>query len=370
MEEKNTIGGFEVFDNPQDLAASMEAAPETTTTEEAPAVEPQAVEEPVAPEPTIEAQPEPVVSEEQPQENITEQVAPTQEETVEMSDSDVEEAVFSYLSERLGRDITSLDALSTPQQNALDERVEAIARFVEETGRTPQDWFAYQQLSTAEMDDMTAIRVDMAGQYPDLSRSELDLLIGSKYKLDTDIHTDEEIKLSQLQMKIDAQKAKQSIEGLRQSYMAPEVSSQPQAESVIDANWISDMRAEVGQMEGLEFDLGNGNNFTFGIDDNYRSQLIEKNSQLENYFDPYIRQDGSWDYEMLSSHRTVVDNIDKIVSSAYRQGMSDGQRGIVNNAANISSGSPQAAPTDAADPLTEQLRGLMSKSSNKLTFKI
>ena len=122
-------------------------------------------------------------------------------------------------------------------------------------------------------------------------------------------------------------------------------------------------------MEGLEFDLGNGKNFSFGIDDKYKSELIEKNSQLENYFDPYVRQDGSWDYDKLSSHRTVVDNIDKIVSSAYRQGMSDGQKGIVSNAANISSGTPQETPT-TENPLQGQLKNILRGNSSKLTFKI
>ena len=352
-------------------------APQETTTAEAPQQESQPVQEEVQsestaevqPEPNIEAQPESTpVTEEQPQINTTEEVNSSQENTVEYSDSDIEGAVFSYLSEKLGRDINSLDSLSSPQQNALDERVEAIAKFVEETGRTPQDWFAYQQLNTSEMDDMTAIRVNMAGEYPDLTREELNLLIGSKYKLDVDVHTEQEIKLSQLQMKIDAQEAKQKIEGLRESYKAPETVEQT-TEAFIDDKWISEMSNEVRDMEGLEFDLGNGKNFSFGIDDKYKAELIEKNSQLENYFDPYVRQDGSWDYDKLSSHRTVVDNIDKIVSSAYRQGMSDGQKGIVSNAANISSGTPQETPT-TENPLQGQLKNILRGNSSKLTFKI
>ena len=45
------------------------------------------------------------------------------------------------------------------QESVLDERVEAIARFVQETGRDPQDWFRYQQLNASEMDDMTAVKM-------------------------------------------------------------------------------------------------------------------------------------------------------------------------------------------------------------------
>lgn len=369
MENKETIGGFEVFSSPEDLAASVNA-PQETTTEEAPQQESQSVQENVESEPAVETQPElAVLSEEQtPQENIQQETVAPQENTIEYSDSDVEGAVFNYLSEKLGRDITSLDALSEPQQSALDERIEAIAKFVEDTGRSPQEWFAYQQLNTSEMDDETAIRVNMAGEYPDLSRDELHLLIKSKYKLDPDVHTDDEIKLSRLQVKMDAQKAKKNIEDLRRSYEAPE-QSQLIPESIVNDKWVSDMSNEVNAMTGLEFDLGGDKTFTFGLDDNYKSSLIEKNSNLDNYFDSYIHEDGSWDYDTLSSHRAVVDNIDKIVNSAYRQGMSDGQRNIVSNAANVSAKTPSPTPQNQ-NPLVDQVKNILRGNSSKLTFKI
>ena len=49
------------------------------------------------------------------------------------------------------------------------------------------------------------------------------MLVGSKYKLDEDLYTDDEIKLSKLQLKIEANKSRQSIEQLRNSYTMPEV---------------------------------------------------------------------------------------------------------------------------------------------------
>jgi len=368
-ENKESIGGFEVFDSPEALSASMTAEPQQTetTTEEAPQQESQPVQEDVQAEPQVETTSEPV--EQTPQEEVQQETATPQQDTIEYSDSEIEGAVFSYLSEKLGRDITSLDALSGPQQNALDERIEAIAKFVEETGRNPEDWFAYQQLNPSEMDDVTAIRVNMASEYPNLSSEELNLLVGSKYKLDTDLYSEDEVKLSRLQMKIDAQKAKESIEGLRSTYKAPE-RQEASTGSVINDKWISDMTKEVQAMTGLEFDLGNDKTFSFGFDDNYKSQLIEKNTQLDNYFDPYVRQDGSWDYDTLSSHRAVVDNIDKIVSSAYRQGMSDGQKGLVDKAANVSTSSPQSAPQNENNPLVDQLGDLIRGNSSKMTFKI
>ncbi len=67
------------------------------------------------------------------------------------------------------------------------------------------------------MDDATAIRVNLATEYPNLTSEEINTLVGSKYKLDPDLHSDEEVQLSKLQMKIDAQNARQGIEKITRS---------------------------------------------------------------------------------------------------------------------------------------------------------
>ena len=73
---------------------------------------------------------------------------------------------------------------------------------------------------------------------------------------------------------------------------------------------------------------------------------------------------------MLSSHRAVIDNIDKIVSAAYRQGMGDGQRGIVDKAANVQAQTPQVGQQNQnADPVISQLKQIMG-DGGRMTFKI
>ena len=365
MEETN-ITNFEIASSPEELQASMDRESQQ---------EPQNPVQEAAQEQAQESAPEPV----QESQYVDQDAAPTepqqevqaeqQEEQQEYADEDIEDAVLNYLSERLGREINDFDALSQPQQNALDERVEAISRFVEETGRNPEDWFAYQRLNPSEMDDSTAIRVDLATEYPDLTSDEINMLVNSKYKLDPDLYSEDEVRMSQLQMKIDAKKAKDNIETMRNEYMAPEQESFS-GDDVIDEDWIRNMVTEVDAMTGLEFDLGGEKSFTFGLDDDYKAQLVDKNSRLDEYFDPYVREDGSWDYDMLNSHRAVIDNIDKIVSSAYRQGMSDGQRGIVDKAANVQSQTPQVGQqTQDADPVIAQLKQIMG-DGGRMTFKI
>ena len=104
----------------------------------------------------------------------------------------------------------------------MDERVAAIAQFVEETGRNPQDWFTYQSLNTSEMDDVTAVRVQLATDNPSLTAGELSMLMSNKYKMNPDVHTEDEVAYYKLQLKMDANQAKSSIEKMRESYKAPE----------------------------------------------------------------------------------------------------------------------------------------------------
>ena len=364
MENNNpeNVSAFEVFNNTEDLAASMQSQPEQ------PQEEAQAPVQESVQEQTFEAQ-------EQPQtEAVSDyQEQPTQEVASEDSynEEDLQSAVFEYLSEMTGEEIRSLDDLYEDDEDyVVDERVEAIARFVEETGRAPEDWFRFQSLNPESMDDMTAIRIQMSNEYPNLSYDELNLLVNSKYKIDEDLYSEEEVNLAKLQLKMDGDKARQSIEDIRQGYAAPEYENEA-ITSLIDDEWIANMSHEVDTLEGLEFDLGEDNVFEFGLDEAYKNQLKGKQARLDEFFDSYVREDGSWDYDLLSSHMAVIDNIDRIVKSAYTRGLGDGQRTLVNTASNVSTQTaPQGNQNQQTNPLTEQLKNIMTGSAGRMTFKI
>ena len=273
-----------------------------------------------------------------------------------------ESAVSRYVSEKLGLEIESLDQLSAflqqtqqQQQSTIDERVKVIADFVEQTGRNPEDWFRYQALNPSEMDDMTAIRVSMSNEYPNLSGEEIDMLVGSKYKLDEDYHSEDEVKLSKLQLKIDADKARTGIDQIRSQFTAPAKQKDEAVQSPIDDRWIQNMQEQTNNLDAVTFELADGKEFEFSINDSYRNQLIDKNRNIESFFDQYISQDGKWDYDKFNIHQTLVDNIDAIAKSLYQQGMSDGQRRVVNEAANVKSEAPAVGTAQPTDNISQQL---------------
>ena len=384
--ENDNFEKVEIFDTPEQLAASMQADAQQST-EEAPQQESQPVsEQPVSEQPVqeqpeqvenVQPEPQPEVQEERQYQATTDDFVDNQESTEnnniqQYSDQEIENAVFNYVSERLGREVRSFDDFSQPE-GTLDERVQKIAEFVQNTGRDPQDWFRYQSLNPSEMDDITAIRVQYSQNYPDLNFNEINTLISSKYKLNADEHSDEEVKVSALQLKIDAADARNKITEIRDTYAAP-VQATPSAEpedNYFDQSWMQDMQRETLDFEGLEFDLGNGKSFNFGVGDNYRNSLVNRHQKIEDYFDRYVDNDGNWDHDTFNSHQTLIDNIDNIVASAYRQGLGDGQRGLVDRAANVSASAPaQASNQNDTNSLAEQVKNIMGANSNKMTFKI
>ena len=384
--QTESTGKLEIFNSPEDLAASMAAEQQT---EQAPQVEAQPDQPAETPYVDPEAAPsqEPSTLEQiaQPEEGQREEYIRNREYNQndssggygeDYSDEEIEAAVYTYLSERLGREINSFEELS--QNNSVDERVQAIADFVQETGRNPEDWFTYQSMNTSEMDDLTAVRVQMSQDYPNLSFEEINMLVGSKYKLDPNVYDEKDVQLSMLQLKIDAEDARGGIEKIREQFKAPaprEERGQYNDEDAmyIDDAWMQSMATETDAMEALEFDLGGDRTFTYSLSEDHRRRLIQRNSQLDNFFDNYVYEDGSWDYDKLNSHFAVIDNIDTIVASAYRQGVGDGQKAVVSNAANISTDTtPNISQNqNQSDPLTGQLREIMkTQGSNRLTFNI
>lgn len=340
-EQENTTAGFEVFDTPE---AMMEAsAPEQQEEQsldqaQAPMEEPQGQEQPLQESAYVDSE------------------APSQPE---ITDQQLDDMTLQYLSQKIGREVTSFDEFSQAQeQQVLDERVDAISRFVQETGRSPQDWFAYQSLDPNNMDDATAVRVKLATDHPDLSSQEVNLLMKSKYSVDDTLASEEEINMAKLNLKIAAQQARQDISVIREEYMAPDA-SQGQT-SFVDDDWINSMSQEVDALQALEFDVADGKTFQFSLDESYLSELKDKQANLDSFFDRFVDDDGNWNHDELSSMFAVRDNIDRIVSSAYRQGMSDGQRNVVSEAANISTASPntQGMPQQE-NPLGAQVKQIL-----------
>lgn len=365
MEQAIQDAGFSISDTPptQDAQPTQEAQP----VQQAP-VEPQQT---TAPEPSAPVEQQPVQQQEVQQEaapvqqdvqNVQDYVQPNVQQEQSSLDNETQsglEDFFQALSEAAeGPTEQSIEPDTITAQD-VDPRIQVIADFVAKTGRSPEDWFRYQSLDPSEMDDRTAMRVHMASEYPSLGNDEIDLLINSKYRTDDSIYNDEEVRLANLQLKIDAEKARQSIGELRNDYTTPIVQSSSQAEeepNPFDDTWMQSNSRSLGELGEIAFDLPNGRSFNFGVSQDYRNDLAQSNSDMTSFFDRYVDNEGQWDHDLWNMHRTVTDNLPNILQSIYQQGLSDGQRTIVERAANIDPQRPQSNNQPSQqDSITQQV---------------
>ena len=301
------------------------------------------------------------------------------EDDYDVSDQELNEMAISMVSEMLGYEDLTIEQLSElvnnePEKTQLqiDERLQPILDFVEKTGRSPEDWFRYQQMNPAEMDDLSAVQLSVKTEYPDLTPQEVNRLMNRKYKLDPDRFDEDEVADSALQLKIDATKARKDISSLRDGFTLPVESATTQGEidSPFDEGWYSSMQNETANLQGIDFELPNGKAFSYGIKDEYRQQLVDKNSRLEEFFDQYVEDSGSWNIDKLNMHQTVVDNIDEIVKNVYQQGLSDGQRKVVTNASNVQAQSPSSTPQQGGqDAQMERLLRELGGGTNVMNIK-
>ena len=301
------------------------------------------------------------------------------EDDNDVSDQELNEMAISMVSEMLGYEDLTIEQLSElvnnePEETQLqiDERLQPILDFVEKTGRSPEDWFRYQQMNPTEIDDLSAVQLSVQTEYPDLTPQEVNRLMNRKYKLDPERFDEDEIADLVLQLKIDATKARKDISSLRDGFALPVESATTQGEidSPFDESWYSSMQNETANLQGIDFELPNGKAFSYGIKDEYRQQLVDKNSRLEEFFDQYVEDSGSWNIDKLNMHQTVVDNIDEIVKNVYQQGLSDGQRKVVTNASNVQAQSPSSTPQQGGqDAQMERLLKELGGGTNVMNIK-
>lgn len=356
--------GIDIFDNPPS------PEPQFSTSDASP--EPIAGNSSLTSDPEPQPQPDPQPDPSTVDSNVVYTQSGYQEPgNDDISDEETLSFIDSYLQEKFGAGLEDFMQGQT-QETDIDERLLPILEFVRDTGRSPEDWFRYQMLNPSEMDDLNLIKLQMSAEYPELSQEDVSILLENKYKIGDEFLDEKEQKMAQLQLKIDANKARQEIENLRNGYLASTETGTNQAyepESFVDEQWLQEMSSEIDALEGIDFELSGEKTFTFGLNETYKNSLKSKNAQLDSFFDQYVDGNGQWNHELFSMHRTVVDNIDEIVRAVYSQGISDGQRKVVQNVANVQTGAPNIGPGGQPDTLLAQLESIMGQNDSMMRIK-
>ena len=271
--------------------------------------------------------------------NVDESQGDQQVEGEEISDDEV---VLQYLSEKLGRDVTSFDDLNSPvseteSNDFASEQLRVINEYVKNTGRTVQDYLNTQTVDLSNVSDDAVMKEYLRLDNPNLTEAELNDYMAATYKMDKDEYTTRDMNAGKVQLMKDAKAAREYFNKVKEDYAMPTESASPEISEQERTEWLGQMESEVDDLEGLSFEMNDqGEEFIYNLDDNARKEIKGYNSNLENFFDKYIDESGNWDFDALNTDMYILNNMDKIVRGVANQYRSKGTESVINEIKNPS----------------------------------
>jgi len=271
--------------------------------------------------------------------NVEETQASQSGEGEEISDDQV---VLEYLSEKLGRDLTSFDDLNTSSAETesgdfASEQLQVINDYVKNTGRTVQDYLNTQTVDLSNVSDDALMMEYLKLDNPSLTDAELNDYMATTYKTDKEEYSSRETNAGKVQLMKDAKTARDYFNQVKEDYAMPTEANSPEISEAERGEWLSKMEGEVNDLEGLSFSMNDqGEEFTYNLDDEARQEIKGYNSDLENFFDKYVNDSGDWNFDALNTDMYIMNNIDKIVRGVANQYRSKGTESVINEIKNPS----------------------------------
>ncbi len=272
--------------------------------------------------------------------NVEEQPQTSQpQEGEEISDDEV---VLQYLSEKLGRDLTSFDDLNTTSTETesndfASEQLQVINEYVKNTGRTVQDYLNTQTVDLTNVSDDALMKEYLRIDNPNLTDAELNDYMATTYKTDKEAYSERETNAGKVQLMKDAKAARDYFNKVKEDYAMPMQADDPAVSEAERGEWLSQMEGTVDDLEGLSFSMNDkGDEFIYNLDDDARQEIKGYNSNLENFFDKYVDKSGDWDFDALNTDMYILNNMDKIVRGVANQYRSKGTESVINEIKNPS----------------------------------
>lgn len=319
-----------------------------------------------------------------------------QEEQPSEDKSLSDEDVLSYISERYGKNIDSVDELFTErsQSEDLPEDIAAYYKYKKETGRGMDDFIRLNKSSDDFNEDDLLLNYYLETE-EGLDKSDIEDMMYDKFHMDEDLMDDREIKTKRIERKKELAKAKKHFNNQREKYKAPLESSAALSEE--DKNALQQYREYLNSAESERQEAerrvewfnqetskvfnNDFKGFDFSIDEKSYTfspgnarDLKKSQSDIVNFISKYVGDDGLIN-DSVGYHRalSVAMNPEKFAKFFYEQGRSEAIEGDAKRAKNIKMDVRQApkASSDGGFKVravdSGRSRGLTIKSINKKT---
>tara|TARA_R110000851_G_scaffold275147_2_gene427791 strand:+ start:581 stop:1666 length:1086 start_codon:yes stop_codon:yes gene_type:complete len=289
---------------------------------------------------------------------VSEEVIENEEPAVELQKEELtEESVLSFIKNKYGRDISSLDELTAAKESEeMPEDVAAYYKYKKDTGRGFDD-FAKLQVNHDEMDTDKLLRDYLLATEDGLDSEDIEMLM-EDYSFDEDLDDDSDIKKIKIARKKTIAKAKSYFNDQKEKYRVPlESSGSSISESDAEEleaykqytesaktyeeeisrkrDWFHKKTDDVfgSEFKGFEFTLDD-KKVTFSPGD--ATELKKIQSDPQNFISKFLNEDGLID-DAVGYHKalSIAMNPEKFANFFYSQGKAEATDDVIRKTKNI-----------------------------------
>lgn len=367
-----------------DLEASEpEQKTEPSDAPEEPAEEPTSDNDtPETPEESEGSEPEPTQTPESSlQDEPTPEPEPTPEEPVSEPEVNLDdEAVAKYLSEKLGKEVTSLEDLVKEPEDPFkgDEDLKALAEWRERTGRPLSDWAKFQK-DYGAMSHEDVAREYLRYKYEDFTPEEIELELQQYLPGEDDLDNEAARKrlnlkklaadgrreLGELRMELDkpvpAKLSQDQLTAIEYYQKAQE--QQAQAQKVAQLN-DKNLNKAIETTETLEIELDKDNSIEFKPRPEARKSLRDF-MKMPNWYN----QDGTLNAQEVVKDSFFLQNRENIIQEAFKQGLAQGEAAIEKETNNVTLDGRKTAEGQAPQKSDIVIEGLEDMQGMQLKWR-
>lgn len=285
------------------------------------------------------------------------------------------DSTLDVLNEKYGTNYDDLDELlddleASRESEYANEQVAELNRFVKETGRKPEDFFKTQTQDYDQMSDEQIIKEYLKVENPDLSNKEIDLFFNNTYRQNGEKYNEEEVELGKVHLKRDVSKARGELKELQEEYWSPLKDEDGYSQDELEKMEMEEERAiseykeglydamdsELDDIESLTFDINdNGESFEYKLTEEDKQMVGESLSNLDDFFDPYVDDNGNWDTESLALDMIAMKLQSKIIRSVANQYRSQGTEQVLRDIKNPSFEPTKVSQEKSGDSFISQI---------------
>ena len=272
------------------------------------------------------------------------------------------------------------------QGKPLPENIEALVKFMNETGGTMEDYVRLNY-DYSKIDDQSLLRDYYKSTKPHLNQEEINFLLEDKFKYDEEIDEPRDIKKKKLAFKEEVANARKDLAKFKDQYyqevkLRPGITQEQQKASEFFNRYNEQQEQAAKQAEqfknqtqqlfnndfkGFDFSLGE-KKFRYKLQN--PSQVGNTQTDINNFISKFLNKDGSV-ADPAGYHKALYAamNADKIANHFYEQGKADGVKNVIDSSKNITTDKPRQVADGNVFVDGLKVKAISGLDSSKLKIK-